>query len=263
MEQNEIDRVIQVIKTLHDPQKGCPWDLKQTHRSLLPYLIEEAYEFIDSVEQSDSHLMEEEIGDVLLQVLHHCALGEKNHQFSIYSVAKKLADKMIHRHPHVFNPTNKKLTADEVTEKWRALKAREKSLIYHMDKKLLHFPSLESAYRIGKKSTELNFDWSNYHQVVHKVEEEWQEVKSELPPGDFINKDRVKEEIGDLLFSVAQLARHLDLNPEECLKMANEKFIKRFQKIEDKLKQNNKTPQNSTQEELEELWTMVKSDERD
>jgi MazG family protein len=261
---NELSRIIEIINKLHDPQKGCPWDLKQTHKTLLPYLIEESYEFIDAVDSGDIKLMEEEIGDVLLQVLHHCTMAEKNKEFNIYSVCKKLSDKMIRRHPHVFGDNPQSLTPEEVTHRWQELKASEKSKNddFQMSFKLTHFPALESAYRIGKKSTTVNFDWSDYYQVMSKIEEEWQEVKTELPPGGNFNKSRVQEEIGDLLFSVAQLARHLDLNPEECLKEANKKFIRRFQKVETKLKNQKIDIDKTSQEELEKIWTDVKNEER-
>lgn len=264
METKEIERIIEILRKLHDPIDGCPWDLKQNHQTLLPYLIEECYEFIDAVEKKDYALMEEEIGDVLLQVLHHCTMAEKNAKFNLNSVAEKLSEKMIRRHPHVFEKSDLKLTPEQVSQKWQELKHQEKSQNeeYVMSEKLLHFPALESSFKIGKKSTSINFDWSDYHQVIGKVEEEWQEVKSELPPGTGYNKDRVKEEIGDLLFSVAQLARHLELNPEECLKEANKKFIRRFQKIESKLKSNKKNLKDTTQEELEYLWTSVKDEEK-
>ena len=193
MSHSELLRCIEVIEKLRDPIKGCPWDLEQTHESLLKYLIEETYEFIEATELKDPKLMEEELGDVLLQILLHSTIAQE--------------------------------TTKEKGEKK-----------YSIDTKFLHAPALEAAFKIGTKSTTVNFDWQDYYQVISKVEEEWQEVKEELPPGGKFNSDRVKEEIGDLLFSVAQLARHLNLNPEECLKDANKKFIKRFQKVEDIVK---------------------------
>lgn len=259
MSHPELERCIQVVKALRHPVTGCPWDLEQTHESLLKYLIEEAYEFVEAVEKKDPKLMEEEVGDVLFQVLLHTSMGEETKSFSLESAAKNLADKLVRRHPHVFNKSDKKLTPDEVIENWQIIKKAEKGeKKYSIDEKNLHAPALESSYKIGKKSTTVNFDWENYQQVLMKVEEEWQEVKEELPPSGQYNKERVKEEIGDLLFSVAQLARHLDLNPEECLRDANKKFIGRFQKVEDLVKASGRKLEDTPQAELEEYWVKVK-----
>lgn len=255
----ELDRCIEVIKSLRHPKTGCPWDLEQTHESLLKYLIEEAYEFVEAVENQDPEHMEEEIGDVLFQVLLHTNMGEEKGKFTLESAARKLADKLIRRHPHVFNQGSNPVTSDEVVENWQKIKNIEKGEAkYSIDEKLLHAPALESALKIGKKSTTVNFDWEDYQQVVMKVEEEWQEVKEELPPTGKFNTERVKEEIGDLLFSVAQLARHLGLNPEECLREANKKFIGRFKKVEDMVNESGRTLPETPQHELEEYWIKVK-----
>lgn len=260
MKHSEVERSIEVIKKLHHPMEGCPWDLQQTHESLLKYLIEESYEFIEACEKRDSKLMQEELGDVLLQVLHHATLAEKAGQFNLEDVARTLSEKMIRRHPHVFGGKEQNLTSDEVVANWKEIKSAEKKgkKKHSIETKLLHAPALESAFRIGEKSTALNFDWEDYYQVMGKVEEEWQEVKEELPPGGKFNQERVKEEIGDLLFSVAQLARHIGVNPEACLKGANEKFIKRIQKVEDLVTESGKTMKEMPQTELEKLWVKVK-----
>ena len=259
MKYPELERSIEVIKKLHHPTEGCPWDLEQTHESLLKYLLEESYEFIEAVELKDPKMMEEEIGDILLQVLHHTTMGEKQGKFDIESAAKRLADKMIHRHPHVFGD-KKNLKPDEVVEKWKDLKSAEKKedKKYSITKKALYAPALTGAKMIGEKSTTVNFDWDDYYQVIMKVEEEWQEVKEELPPGGHFNKGRVKEELGDLLFSVAQLARHLGIDAEDALRDANKKFIKRFQKVEDEVWRLGKTMPEMPQAELEKIWVKVK-----
>ncbi len=255
----ELERCIEVIKQLRHPTEGCPWDLEQTHRTLLRYLVEESYEFIEATEAGDPKLMEEEIGDVLLQVLLHSTIAEEHGAFTLESVARKLADKIVRRHPHVFDRRGSQISTEEVVENWKGIKLKEKGeKKYAVDTKLLQAPALESAFRIGEVSRTVNFDWSDYQQVVFKVEEEWQEVKEELPPGGQYNRARVKEEVGDLLFSVAQLARHLGLNPEECLREANKKFIGRFQKVEDLVRGQGKTLQKTPQSELEELWVRVK-----
>ena len=259
MQHSELLRCIEVIQALRHPITGCPWDLEQTHETLLKYLIEESYEFIEATELKNPKLMEEELGDVLLQVLLHATMGEETKSFDLESVAKTLSEKMIRRHPHVFGAQSDQLTSQEVVANWQEIKKNEKGTPkYSIDTKYLHAPALESAFKIGQKSTKVNFDWEDYYQVMAKVEEEWQEVKEELPPGGKHDKARVKEEIGDLLFSVAQLARHLDLNPEDCLRDANRKFIHRFQKVEEKVKSQGKTLEETPQSELEIIWAEVK-----
>jgi MazG family protein len=259
MSHPELERCINVVKALRHPITGCPWDLEQTHESLLKYLIEESYEFVEAVESKNPRLMEEEVGDVLFQVLLHTSMGEESGNFDLESAARTLADKLIRRHPHVFAASEKTLTPDEVVENWQKIKNAEKGeKKYTIDEKLLQAPALESSFKIGKKSTTVNFDWKNYQEVVLKVEEEWQEVKEELPPGGKYNQERVKEEIGDLLFSVAQLARHLDLNPEECLRDANKKFIRRFKNVEDLVKASGRKLEETPQAELEDYWIKVK-----
>lgn len=263
MQYSELEKCIKVVKALRDPKTGCPWDLEQTHESLLKFLIEESYEFIEAVEKQKTALMEEEIGDVLFQVLLHTTIGEEQGAFNLNSVGKKLSDKLIRRHPHVFNSTSQKLTSEEVLENWQKIKKSEKGEEkYSINEKYLHAPSLESSFRIGKKSRELNFDWENYQEVIKKVDEEWLEVKEELPTTGQMNKDRIKEEIGDLLFSISQLARHLDINPEECLRDANKKFIKRFNRVEDMVRISGKTIKDTPQPELENFWIKAKKDEK-
>ncbi len=259
MNHPELERCIEVIKRLRHPTTGCPWDLEQTHQTLLKYLLEESYEFIEATEKDDPRLMEEELGDVLLQILLHSTIAEEKNAFTLESVAKTLADKMIRRHPHVFEKKPDGIMADDVVRKWNDIKIKEKGVNpYAMNEKLLHHPALTSAYEIGKKSTTVNFDWENYSQVMFKVEEEWQEVKEELPPTGVYDAKRVREEIGDLLFSVAQLARHLKIDPEECLRDANKKFIRRFQKVEDKVRAAGKKLEETQQADLEILWSEVK-----
>jgi MazG family protein len=255
----ELNRCIEVIQKLRHPTEGCPWDLEQSHKSLLKYLIEESYEYIEATENDNAQMMEEELGDVLLQVLLHATIASESGKFDLESVAKTLADKIVRRHPHVFQCKDQKISSQEVVTNWQEIKKQEKtSKKYAIDTKFLQAPALESAFKIGTKSTSVNFDWEDYYQVVGKVEEEWQEVKEELPPGGKYDPKRVKEEIGDLLFSVAQLARHLDLNPEECLRDANRKFINRFQKVEDAVTSQGKKLEETPQAELEEIWVKVK-----
>tara|TARA_Y100000590_G_scaffold281237_2_gene316193 strand:+ start:76234 stop:77040 length:807 start_codon:yes stop_codon:yes gene_type:complete len=267
MEMPEFSRLTQVVKKLRDPNGGCPWDLKQTHSSLLKYLIEESYEFIAAVEDGNPKEMEDEIGDVLLQVLLHCQFASEENNFDIESVSKNLADKMIRRHPHVFESEDKNIDADQVVSNWEEIKKTEKgetekSLI---DDSYLKFPALFAANKIGKKTKKIKFDWDNASQVAYKVEEEWQELKEEIGPmenGGSVNQERLFEEMGDFLFSAAQLARHLDIDPEEACRQANKKFLKRFQQMESLIKEAGKDINNMNQEQMDHYWDQVKMNEK-
>lgn len=257
----QLERLIDVIAQLRDPKTGCPWDLKQTHQSLTKYLIEECYEFLAAVENDSNLQMEEEIGDVLLQVLLHAQIAKDESRFDIESVAKKLGDKLIFRHPHVFKVQDGQTkSADQVEQTWDELKQKEKKNTSgsSIDEALLSLPSLMSAQKIGKRTNKLNFDWEDYHQVVYKVEEEWQEVKEELTPHRELNLERVEEELGDLLFSVAQLARHLKLDPEMTLRKANKKFLDRFKKMEELIQVDDENLLNLSSKEIEAYWNHAK-----
>lgn len=265
MEFPEFKRAYEVIKKLRDPNGGCPWDIEQTHQSLTKYAIEEAYEFSHAADKDHPQRMEEELGDMLLQVLLHSVIGEESKNFDIESISKVLADKIVHRHPHVFGEKASDISYEEVKDNWEQLKSQErgkKDQKYYIDEEIIYCPSLISAEKIGHKTNKVNFDWDDAGQVVYKVEEEWQELKEEIAPGITPNKERVKEELGDLLFSVAQLARHLDLSAEECLKSANQKFLKRFHHMEDKLNNENIKMQDLTQNELEAYWVDAKRSEK-
>ncbi len=259
MEYPQIKRAIDVISKLRDPENGCPWDLKQTHKSLLRYLIEESYEYVHAVETENFEKMEEEIGDVLLQVLLHSQIASESGKFDLESAARKLSDKMIYRHPHVFQDKSLAETPEEVMKNWEELKQKEKK------KKSEHFfteedtfmPALMSANKIGKKSADVNFDWDEISQVMDKVDEELIEVKEEMKDIEG-NKENIKEEIGDLLFSVAQLARHMDIDPEQSLRDANIKFIDRFTKLETAIKADKKDMMQMKVPELEEYWQKIK-----
>lgn len=256
-------KLVQVIKELRDPEHGCPWDLKQTHESLLKYLIEESYEFKDAVEKNDPAHMEEELGDVLLQVVLHAQLASERKAFDLESVAQKLTEKMIRRHPHVFENRESGLTADDVLLNWAKIKEEEKAKDdakkshHRITASYLNMPSLNSAVKIGKKTADIKFDWDDYSQVAYKVEEEWQELKEELSPTT-LNRSRVKEEMGDLLFSMAQLARHLDIDPEEALREANKKFIRRFNQMEDLMLKKGVVLENLNQTQMDVFWNEAK-----
>jgi len=265
---SNFEKLKDIITELRDPVHGCPWDLKQTHESLLKYLLEESYEFIEAVEEKDPKKMEEEIGDVLMQVLLHSQLGSERGEFDIESVSAKLSEKLIRRHPHVFEYKNTKIDADQVLVNWEKIKleekAREAGLVSHhrISSSVLNAPPLISAMKIGKKTNELKFDWSDYTQVVYKVEEEWQELKEELTPHREINRAATFEELGDLLFSVAQLARHLDMDPHDALRAANKKFLRRFHAMEDLMLKAKVKLEDMNQDQMDVYWNQAKVNEK-
>lgn len=263
MKNAEFNKLFNIIEKLRDPKEGCPWDLKQTHESLLKYLIEESYEFVDAVKNAPND-MEEELGDVLLQVLLHCQISSEDGGFDFESLCQKLSQKMMRRHPHVFDQKVDRalLTDEHLQNNWDEIKRKEGKNKIHPHKfsrDYLIGPSLTSAYKIGKKTSLMNFDWENAKQVLYKVEEEWQELKAEIPHEGKGNHQAIKEELGDLFFSLAQLSRHLGIDPEECLREGNEKFLKRFNKMVDSVEDDQKELTQLSQEQLEKYWQKIKT----
>ncbi|MBN8548596.1 MAG: nucleoside triphosphate pyrophosphohydrolase [Deltaproteobacteria bacterium] len=254
-------RLLEVIAKLRDPKDGCPWDLQQTHESLKPYLIEEAYETIDAIDKGkhDKNYAKlcEELGDVLLQVVLHSQVAKDNKEFSIDDVVKGLTEKLVHRHPHVFGDT-KVSSAQEVTQNWERLKAKEQPSAHILAGLPKSMPALLKCHRIGEKVGRIGFDWPDSKEVRDKVREELNEF---LEADDKAQRDaaHVKEELGDLLFTLAQLARKMGLNAEDVLIEANDKFCGRFAQIEalGEYRLSEKTP-----EELENYWQQVKAKEK-
>lgn len=244
-----------VIATLRGPN-GCPWDRKQTHESLKKYLLEEAYELLDAIDQQDDENMVEELGDVLLQVMLHAQIGEDEGMFSIDDVIRAVTEKMIRRHPHVFGDVHVE-HAEEVVRNWQAIKQEEKareslSLLDDVAKAL---PGTLRAYEYQKKAAEVGFDWSEVESMWRKVEEEINEVKQEA---NRMDEQKLKMEFGDLLFALINVCRYYKVNPEEALAMANEKFYRRFQYIEQKVKQSGKDWRSYSLDQLDEIWEEAK-----
>lgn len=268
MNKTNFEKLQEVIAELRHPVTGCPWDLEQTHESLLKYLLEESYEYIEAVEEKNPKKMEEEIGDVLLQVLLHTYMAKQENLFDFESVCGVLADKLIRRHPHVFENKQTGLSPEQVLINWDKIKQEEKARIegekthHRIKHSVLNAPPLASAVKIGKKTNEIKFDWDDYHQVAYKVEEEWQELKEELTPHREANLDRIFEEMGDLLFSMAQLARHLNMDPDAALKQANKKFLRRFHAMEDLMLKANVKLEDMNQTEMDVYWNQAKVNEK-
>lgn len=228
---------------------------------------EESFEYIAAVKAGDTGEMADELGDVLLQVVLNSQIASEKGQFDLAQVARNLSEKMIRRHPHVFdNSAGAKINSDQVTTRWEEIKASEgkgKSPKHAINEKDLRYPALYSSHRIGAKTRDLNFDWDEPNQVAYKVEEEWQELKEEITNFPHSNLERVREEMGDFLFSAAQLARHLGLDPEECLDEANRKFVRRFNQVEDMITSEGKGFTDLNQLELDHYWNAVKMKEKE
>jgi len=247
--------LLKVMETLRGP-KGCPWDKKQDHQSLIPCLLEESYELIDALDRSESQAMQEELGDVLLQVVFHSQIAQEEKKFSMAEVLRTLTDKLIRRHPHVFGDASVE-HPEEALQNWERIKAKEKapnqSILSGVPPEL---PALLRAYRIGAKASRVGFDWENLAGVLQKVQEELAEFNEELAERD---TQGLEEEFGDLLFALAQTARFLHFNPEEALRKSTQKFQRRFEWMERKLKEGSRELGEISLGEWEELWTQAKS----
>ncbi len=247
------NRLREIMATLRAPG-GCNWDRKQTHKSLLPYLIEETYEVVEAIENEDSEHLREELGDLLIQVVFHAQIAEEAGEFNIDDSINDINAKLIARHPHVFGE-KKDLNPQEVRDQWEKIKVEsgeKKSVINGIPKSA---PALVKAFRFGEKAGGVGFDWDKASEVMIKVREEVAEVEAELDGGQ---KEALENEIGDLLFVTASLARKLDINPEQALNKTLKKFAKRFNYIEDKVKESGKGWDDFTIDDLEAWWQEAK-----
>ncbi|MBB5356598.1 tetrapyrrole methylase family protein/MazG family protein [Anoxybacillus mongoliensis] len=244
-----------IIATLRGPN-GCPWDRKQTHQSLKKYLLEETYELLDAIDRQDDENMIEELGDVLLQVMLHAQIGEDEGMFSIDDVIRVITEKMIRRHPHVFGDVHVE-HAEHVVRNWEAIKQAEKEHVPHslLDDVAQALPGTLRAYEYQKRAAKVGFDWSEVEPMWRKVEEEMNEVKQEA---NHMDEQKLKAEFGDLLFALINVCRYYKVNPEEALAMANEKFYRRFQYIEKKVKQLGKEWHTYSLDQLDEIWEEAK-----
>ncbi len=254
-----INELIDIVQKLRDPVQGCPWDLKQTHESLIPYVLEESYEVADAIRNGDNNELCEELGDLLLQVILHAQIAREKNIFSLADIAKGISRKLIRRHPHVFNEI-KKLNVDTVNEQWKKIKISEKPLIKtnhptsdHLRKKVSIQPALAGAMTISKKVAKLGFEWENIEAVWTKLNEELEELKTAIKLNDKVN---AQEELGDVFFTLINIARWSELDPEEGLAGSNKRFLDRFSYIESSLKGN---LENSSLNKLKSLWKEAKA----
>lgn len=250
----------QIITTLRGPD-GCPWDQKQTHESLKKYLLEEAHEYLAAVDAEDDFAMIEELGDVLLQVFLNAQIGEDLGYFTLEDVLASISEKMIRRHPHVFSDVSVE-DADEVVVNWEAIKAEEKGVRDQplLDEEYRASSSLQTAYNYQKGAAKVGFDWPDVAGAWDKFAEEWQEFKDEMTNGS--NASRL-DELGDVLFTLVNLARFYKLSPEEAMLHANEKFARRFGYVEKKVKESGKPFSDYTLEQLDAFWEEAKQIERE
>ena len=257
-----IERLLAIMRRLRDPETGCPWDIEQDFDSIAPYTIEEAYEVADAIERRDWPDLEGELGDLLLQTVYHTAMGEERDLFSFQSVAEAISDKMIARHPHVFGDESRDKSAEQQTRDWEAIKAAERAGRAQggtLDGVAVGLPALLRAYKLQKRAARVGFDWPATDHVIDKIAEEAAEL---VEARDSLSHAEVEEEFGDLLFVMANLGRHLGVEPEAALRRANAKFTRRFEGVEARLERLSKKPQDSTLEEMDALWDAEKAAER-
>jgi len=262
-----IERLLGIMATLRDPDGGCPWDVAQTFATIAPYTIEEAYEVADAIERGDMTELKSELGDLLFQTVFHARMAEEAGLFSFDDVANAMSDKLVRRHPHVFPPSGGELEAakgDAVEQKarWEDIKAAERAAkAQHgvLDDVPVGLPALARAAKLTKRAARVGFDWPSTDEVFDKLFEEVEELRVEIAAGDL---DKAREEMGDLLFVVANLARKLEVEPEDALRGANAKFVRRFGFIEAELARGGRTPDQSDLAEMDGLWDAAKVAEK-
>lgn len=253
----EINNLLQTFKKLRDPSQGCPWDKEQDFKSIASCSIEEAYEVADAIEREDFNDLKEELGDLFFQIIFHSGMAEEKKLFNFEEVVKELNDKLIRRHPHVFDK-KQEMSASESLEIWEKEKRKErekKNLISLMDDIPKNLPSLTRAKKIQKRAKSVGFDWQNENDVIRKIDEEIDELKRAKVSQ---KKEDISEEIGDLFFTLVNLSRHYNLEPEDIIRKANLKFEKRFRKMEDEANKTKVNLEDLEINELETLWQKIK-----
>ncbi|MEQ9558686.1 MAG: nucleoside triphosphate pyrophosphohydrolase [Rhodospirillales bacterium] len=264
---NPTARLRAVMAKLRDPDGGCPWDVEQTFATIAPYTIEEAYEVADAIQRGDMAGLRDELGDLLLQVFFHARMAEEAGHFNYDDVARAIADKMVRRHPHVFGDADI-ATAEAQTVHWEDLKAKERAEkgetpaedASALDGVAIPLPALTRAEKLQKRAARIGFDWPEAAPVIAKIEEELAELRAEMDGGT--SQARLEEEMGDLLFAVANLARHLKIDPETALRRGNHKFEDRFRRMEKRLRGQGRDPADAGLDEMEAAWQAEKVNDR-
>jgi MazG family protein len=251
----EFSKLVRIMKKLRHPRRGCPWDLAQSPQTLKEYVLEEAHELIEAIDRGRDEEIKEELGDLLLQIVFLSRLAEEKNNFSIHDVVAGISEKLIRRHPHIFGQT-KVNGADEVKANWEKIKIAEKNKQSVISDYPPTMPSLLLANRIASQASGVGFDWNDAGKAIAKVDEEIEELRAEIRAGRL---HEAENEIGDLLFAVANVARLLKINPEFALARTNKKFTSRFRFIEEELKKRGQDIRNTTLAELDALWNQAKS----
>jgi MazG family protein len=256
-----IDRLLTIMSRLRDPQTGCPWDVQQDFKTIAPYTIEEAYEVADAIERDDMDDLRLELGDLLFQVVFHSQMAKERRVFEFDDVVEAICDKMERRHPHVFGDARIESAAAQ-TAAWDEQKRRERvaSAQSVLEDVPLGLPALTRANKLGKRAAEVGFEWPDTHGALDKVVEEIDELRAELKGEPDL--PAISNEIGDLLFSLVNVCRYLKIDPETSLRNANAKFERRFGYVEQRLKEQGKSPEQATLEEMDRLWEEGKGTER-
>ena len=257
-----IDRLVEIMARLRDPDSGCPWDLEQDFATIAPYTIEEAYEVADAIERGAWGELEGELGDLLFQAVYHAQMGAEAGHFDFASVTRAISDKMVARHPHVFGAESRDKSAEQQTRDWERLKAAERAKKAEggvLDGVAAGLPALTRAVKLQNRAARVGFDWPSTAEVIAKLVEEAAELNEARRT---MGAEEVFEEFGDLLFVVANLARHLKIDPEAALRAANAKFTRRFRSIERALAAQGKRPEDSDLAEMDALWNDAKTAEK-
>jgi ATP diphosphatase len=254
-----MDRLREIMRRLRDKDTGCPWDIAQDFDSIAPYTIEEAHEVADAIARKAWDELPGELGDLLLQVVYHAQMAEEAGLFGFDAVVRAISDKMVARHPHVFGTDSRDKTAEQQTADWEKIKASERGPAGVLDGVALGLPALTRAVKLQKRAARVGFDWPSTDEVVAKIAEEAAEL---VEAREALTEAEVVEEFGDLMFVMANLARHLKVDPEAALRAANAKFTRRFGRIEDWLAEEGKTPDQSDLAEMDALWNRAKAEEK-
>jgi ATP diphosphatase len=252
-------RLLDIMRRLRDPVSGCPWDIEQTFATIAPYTLEEAHEVADVIERQAWDELPSELGDLLFQVVYHAQMARDAGLFGFDQVVRAIADKMVARHPHVFGAESREKSAAQQTADWEKIKAAERGPAGVLDGVALGLPALVRAVKLQKRAARVGFDWPSTDEVLAKMREEMAEL---VEARESLGPEEVVEEFGDLMFVMANLARHMQVDPEAALRAANAKFTRRFEKIEAWLAEAGKTPAMSDLAEMDALWNRAKAEEK-
>jgi ATP diphosphatase len=262
-----VERLIEVMRRLRDPQKGCPWDLEQNFKTIAPFTLEETYEVAEAIEQNDMMALKDELGDLLFQIVFHAQMGDEAGLFDLESIAAHVADKMIERHPHVFADRDAR-TANEVLANWETDKAAkrqaqakaENRAASRLDGVSTALPAMLRAIKLQNRAASVGFDWTDAKDILAKIKEETAELEAEINAD--AGKDAREDELGDLLFALVNLARRLEIDPEQALRGTNRKFDRRFREIEKRLAAQGRKIEDASLDEMERIWIAIKNEEK-